>query len=565
MADKATLDSLYADKVTLDSLVTDKSTLDSLYADKVTLDSLVTDKATLDSLYADKVSFDNVYANLAEILLADDNATIATTKAGEALTSANNAYTSEANALQYSQDALTNSGASSLEVSIPTSRCFTSGVSLSDTSNQVTFDSITYTGNGTAQSITTGMSTIDFTSVSNGTGFYHDRVAGDGIIKNDAGNIVASGSISFRDVAGVDGVCQVHIKRRNSSGSNYIYDGIRGVYNFIRTESTSVEGSNTKTLTTFTTTGFSVGSDGTHNSNGATFITYTTLYTHIKWGLTNQGKRYLEAFNPVTNDTMIMYQGSGLAGHEIPQSTGEALDFLLVKRLDSAVNWIALPSSIDTEVGEFLIFNTTSDILTQTQYSSTLSSTFCLLNTGANYNGLDGSFILYGKAKSKTWTIVPYEGTGVIGNFVKTLDSEGTARRPSRVIIKATSGAGGGWIVLDNARDTDGTQDSYILLNAKDPEVVNSIQDVLFSSAGFTHNNSGDSWNKAGVKYIALVEFDTNNTGTGGSYEDLPSATTNVQIQDTTFLYSEFDNGYKQTKETFAGTKTMFPINEWED
>ena len=93
----------------------------------------------------------------------------------------------------------------------------------------------------------------------------------------------------------------------------------------------------------------------------------------------------------------------------------------------------------------------------------------------------------------------------------------------------------------------------------------NSIQDVLFSSAGFTHNNSGDSWNKAGVKYIALVEFDTNNTGTGGSYEDLPSATTNVQIQDTTFLYSEFDNGYKQTKETFAGTKTMFPINEWED
>ena len=69
--------------------------------------------------------------------------------------------------------------------------------------------------------------------------------------------------------------------------------------------------------------------------------------------------------------------------------------------------------------------------------------------------------------------------------------------------------------------------------------------------------------NTSEVQYIALVEFDTNNTGSSGSYADLPSATTNVQIQDATFLYSEEVDGYKQTKETFVGTATMIPSNGW--
>lgn len=82
--DKIVLDSLYADKATLDSLYADKTKLDSLSADKTVLDSLYADKATLDSLFADKVSFDSIYANMAEILLADDNASAAAVSATQA-------------------------------------------------------------------------------------------------------------------------------------------------------------------------------------------------------------------------------------------------------------------------------------------------------------------------------------------------------------------------------------------------------------------------------------------------------------------------------------------------
>lgn len=66
-ADKITLDSIYADKTKLDSLFSDKATLDSLFADKAALDSIYADKLALDSLYADKTTIDRIYASIANI------------------------------------------------------------------------------------------------------------------------------------------------------------------------------------------------------------------------------------------------------------------------------------------------------------------------------------------------------------------------------------------------------------------------------------------------------------------------------------------------------------------
>ena len=97
----------------LHSLYTDKAALDSLYASIDNVDAIIPHLNEVD-IVANNIavvagigsSIGNVNAvaetvvpNIVEILQADDNAIIATTKAGEALTSADNASTSEANAL----------------------------------------------------------------------------------------------------------------------------------------------------------------------------------------------------------------------------------------------------------------------------------------------------------------------------------------------------------------------------------------------------------------------------------------------------------------------------------
>jgi hypothetical protein len=70
-----------------------------------------------------------------------------------------------------------------------------------------------------------------------------------------------------------------------------------------------------------------LGNDQATNQNLITYIAYQTLYTHIKWGVTSQGKFQIEAYNPVTNEGMIYYIGSGVAGHQISHSMGVEIDY----------------------------------------------------------------------------------------------------------------------------------------------------------------------------------------------------------------------------------------------
>ena len=425
-------------------------------------------------------------------------------------------------------------------------------LSLSNTIKTLGFDAITYTGNGTSQDIVTGLSTIDFTVAGNGTGFYHDRVAGGCIVKNDAGDIIESGSIAFKDVTGVDGVCKVHIKKRGiGTQSHSVIDGLRGRLNRIATDSTATE--NTRaSLLQFSNAGITLENENFVNESGETYVAYIELYTHIKWGLTNQGKRYIEAYNPVTNDTMIMYQGSGVAGHEIPHSVGVKLDLVSTKKLDTSGEWRINYDDMNN-------FNYTSAAYTDTRPFK-LYDTYGVPYNDVDSNGLNSSYILYGKAKSKTWTIVQYIGIGAAGNFVETLDVDGVARRPARVIIKRTN-TDGGWLIYDNKRDNSGTNDLYIRYEANTAESPHTLG--TFELNGITIDSTDPELNGISQQYIALVEFDTDGTGTDGSYFDNPSNTTQLQLTDGLFSIS---NGYDlngSTNKIVSKTGTITPTGGW--
>ena len=471
-----------------------------------------------------------------EVLLAKDE---------DVVTNANNIATN-------TSDILTKTN-----TSIPLSSQLKGTYSLSNTVKTLAFDAIIYTGNGTSQEIVTGLSTIDFTQASNGTGYYHDRVAGDCIVKNDAGTIVESGEIAFKHFAGVDGVCKVHIKSRSNALSNYVFDGVRGVEEYIATDLTNSEFDYTNSLVAFSTTGFTVGSAIGTNTNLATYISYVTLYTHIKWGLTNQGKRYIEAYNPVTNDTMIMYQGSGVAGHEIPHSVGVELDYFEVKDLSDTSAW-----NIYYGKPHFrLSFDTVAEIDSATSWDSPSYADHIAFGYGGAVNQSGITNILYGKAKSKTWTIVQYTGTGVAGNFIETKDVDGIARRPARVIIKAVSRIGS-WETMDNARANDG---HLIRLESSGTELIVDYLD--FNVNGFEITADGTTWgnaNKENEQYIALVEFDTDGTGTDGSYFDMTTDITNLQLDSGILSIS---NGYDSngaSNKVISKDGTVIPSNGWQ-
>jgi len=364
--------------------------------------------------------------------------------------------------------------------------------------NVLGFDAVTYTGNGTSQDIVTNIASVDFTVASNGSGYYLDRTTFE--VKNDAGTVQASGTC-------ICNVSKVHIKNRASATWNNVADGLRGVNKTIYTNETSIESSATGIVEAFNSDGFTVGDDTGVNANGSDHIAYQTLYTHIKWGTTNQGKKYVEAYNPTTKETMIMYEGSGTAGHEIPQSLGVALGYWDIKNLTTVNDWRS-----QRRVNYVLKLNLDGvEVASTAQAVENTSTELTLGGTSDGSNSGSDTYILYGKAKSITWTIVEYVGTGAGGNFVE------CGGMPRRVILKATS-AVGDWVVFDSERETTDAFDGRIELSSSGAETTNwAPAQIDRNSTGFTIGGSDTEMNIDGVSYIALVEFDTNADG-GGSY-----------------------------------------------
>lgn len=406
------------------------------------------------------------------------------------------------------------------------------------------FATVTYTGNGTSQSITTGISSVDFTVSGNGSGYWLDRSTNQ--VKNDAGTVQASGSC-------VCNVSKVHIKARNLAYRNGVVDGLRGVEGVIFTEATFAEDTTTSyELTSFDLNGFTLPSGAGANQSGGTYVAHQTLYTHIKWGLTNQNKFYVEAYNPVTREGMIYYIGSGIAGHEIPHSQGVELDLMVIKNTsDSAHGWRV---NISQYHDYRLSLNETSSASANAGYFNALSDTVVSLSgaSGSKVNDTNDNHILYYKAKSETWTIVQYQGTGASGNFIETVDVNGVARRPRRVIVKRTDSTEA-WIMFDTERGADGSATKILEVNSSGAESTWSTSSPSIDATGFTLN-SVTATNASGGQYIALVEFDTNGNG-GDSYFDLPSDDSNLNVTAGTFTYTNGigSNGYERSAESYTG------------
>ncbi|WP_024955749.1 RHS repeat domain-containing protein [Sulfurospirillum arcachonense] len=380
-----------------------------------------------------------------------------------------------------------------------------SSATSTNTITKLTFAAVTYTGNGTSQDIVTGISSVDFTKPNNGSGYWHDRATGDGVVKNDAGDIVESGEIEVN-------TSKVHIKGRSAVSNNFTFNGLFGAGRYVYTDVSSAEGSNLTTLSGYNSNGVSLGTNPNITGSTKTYILYQTLYTHIKWGLTNQGKRYIEAYNPITKDTMILYQGSGVAGHEIPHSVGAKLDIAIVKNLTTVTNWDVKYNDI---AGDYLLLDlTNAKNNSSTLFPSGSTSDLTMVGSSIGQNTLNQTFVMYGKAKSKTWAIVEYTGTGTAGNFIETKDIDGVAKKPARIIIKGLNV--NPWFVFDNQRGFGVGNDSLIHLENAEAEYA-GYDYFTISNEGFTLSSGNDNVNTSGINYIALVEFDTNADG-GGSY-----------------------------------------------
>lgn len=355
------------------------------------------------------------------------------------------------------------------------------------------FNTTLYTGNGSTQSINTG---IDM-----------DTQWG-----NDA-------SETFGGL--------VLIKNRGGVFHNLLSDTVRGADNYIYSSSTSAKFTYAGSET-FTPNGFSVTGTGSEfNANLATYVSWNFQTTHRISGVTNHGKAYTCHYNPFTGFTIVKYEGSGIAGHEIPHHLGRELELRIIKNLSAATDW---ECAFDNTTNGLSI-NNTAGIGTYSN-STVCDDTSVTLNSPTARTNVSGQqHILYGWANSYfdesgkligNFEIGVYQGTGVAGNKVT------TRGKLAWVMIKRID-ATGSWGTFDVKRnEISGANDGILFLNLADAEVSNANV-VSFVADGFILNNNSGETNVSGGQYLYFGVYD-NDSGSGKSKYPKATDTANVQI-----------------------------------
>tara|TARA_R100000655_G_scaffold13844_1_gene31257 strand:- start:1 stop:1710 length:1710 start_codon:yes stop_codon:yes gene_type:complete len=323
------------------------------------------------------------------------------------------------------------------------------------------FGVVTYTGNGSTQSIT-------------GLGFQPDLV---------------------------------WLKSRSNTKANALFDSNRGVTKYFSSDSTGAETTDTSTLTAFGSDGFSLASPAANNlvnGNGFTYVGWawranagttasnsdgastTTVQANTKAGFS-----IIETPNYSSNSTF----GHGLSS---------APEFFTVK-LTGGSQWATYHKGL-TSAGYYVALNSSNAQASGSFFNST-APTSSVFSLGASFGG-SGAGICY------AWHSV--EGYSKFGTYVGNANADGpfiyTGFRPSMLFLKNAT-ASNGWFTFDKLRD--GFNDQNDTLSWQDTTVEDNTYKIDILSNGFKIRGSNNAHNQSGQTFIygawADVPFKYNN------------------------------------------------------
>jgi hypothetical protein len=279
----------------------------------------------------------------------------------------------------------------------------------------------------------------------------------------------------------------VWIKDRNVTNSNMLFDTVRGVNNYISSDSITYQngtyGAFSNLLTAFGTTGFSLGADGSTavNSN-------TNSDKYVSWTFRKQPKFF----------DVVTYTGNSTAGRTVAHNLGSVPGCIIIKRTNTNSAWAVYHSSLANT--EYLVLNDTAAKATGTTWwnSTTPTSSVFSLGTNATVNESGSTYVAYVFASnSGGFGLTGTDNVISCGSYTK--DGSGNATvtlgyEPQWIIAKPTSTTGR-WYMYDTMRGMSMTAGALLSANFSNAEssylvfnpTATGFKDVMGSDAGETY------------------------------------------------------------------------------
>jgi hypothetical protein len=289
-------------------------------------------------------------------------------------------------------------------------------------------------------------------------------------------------------------------KRRGpSAASHFLFDQVRGAGKFLVSNTTAAEGNDSvNTLQSFDSTGYTMGSTGAMNESGSTYVVWSwdagsSTVTNTAGSITSQVRANTSAgFSVVTytSSSSVSTVGHGL---------GVAPYLIITKNRSVSNTWWTYHNAIG---------NTKAMRLDTTDAQTTISSTWNNTSPTSTVFTVGGE---WGNGNNiVAYCFAPVAGYSAYGSYTGNGSADGpfvyTGFRIKWLLLKNTTSSGDMWFLLDSSRDPENPNTLLLQPNTSDQELDNATNystDLL--SNGFKLRSSTSRNNSSGNTFIYIA------------------------------------------------------------
>ena len=293
------------------------------------------------------------------------------------------------------------------------------------------------------------------------------------------------------------------IKDRSTNYSHVLIDSVRGPYWEINSNNNSADYEETQGLTSFTSSGFTIGSlEYSYGKIGDNYVSWNwkaggTATTISGVGTVNSDV----SANTAAGFSIVSFTNGASGTSTVAHGLGKIPEIIIMKQTNGTTNWVVYNTY--GGAGRTLVLNEdfaySADVPASQWGSVPTSSVFTVTNNSSLTNG-SSPHIAY------CWTSIP--GYSLIGSYTGTGSATDSPKiytgfEPAWLMTKPTSTTGW-WYIFDNKRSTSNPRDRILGANSSDPEYQSSSYNVNFYNDGFQYRNSTICCNEEGVEYIFM-------------------------------------------------------------
>jgi len=284
----------------------------------------------------------------------------------------------------------------------------------------------------------------------------------------------------------------VWIKRRNAAVEHALTDAVRGVTKELSSNDTGAEETVAEGITTFGSSGFTVGSDGSYNTNTGTYAAWQWLAGNGTSANTDGTISSTVSVNDAAGFSIVeaasMTGAVGTVGH----GQSAAPEFVIGRMQAETFDWQTWHTDLTSGAHSMKLNTTAAQASATSVYPSAPSAT--VLNVGGAWTNTNPA-IFY------CWRSIP--GYSKFGSFTGNGSTNGsfiyTGFTPAFVMIKRADSTSG-WNIFDIQREGYNVDNDQLVANTTAAETTTDYLDLL--SGGFKLRSTSTEVNASGGTYI---------------------------------------------------------------